>query len=566
MTSRVLSLWLPHLATDRIRRGRPAATSPQPEFSKSASPRSALPKSAASTPGSAPKAPLATFLQVRGQLQLAALCPGARRAGLAPGMPLADARAMVPALRTARHEPRADRRLLTKLMLWCERFTPWTALDASHEGMPGGALWLDITGCAHLFGGEARLRADLLERLARQGFTARAAIADHPGAAWAIARHGPLPRGEEGEGEGWILPVGGARVGLARLPVAGLRLTAEQAAMLARLGIERIEQLYALPRKSLAARFGDGLVRRLDQALGLIDEPISPHAPLPAHRAQLIFAEPIIQPEALAALTERLLQQLCVGLEAAGLGARRLTLALYRVDGGSTSLSIGTSRPCRDVARLLRLFAERFERVDPGFGIERAILEAVEIEPLLPETIAWRGLGIEEVQPMRDLAPLVDRLSNRLGEDAVTRLVPRASHLPERAQQQVPAFSRAATALELEPAPLAEPETPPRPLRLLRQPEPIEAIAALPDEPPMLFRWRQQLHKIVRARGPERIAPEWWRMPEAETASHAGQAALTRDYFAVEDADGGRFWLFREGLYTTSPVRLPRWYLHGLFA
>jgi protein ImuB len=265
-------------------------------------------------------------------------------------------------------------------------------------------------------------------------------------------------------------------------------------------------------------------------------------------------------------LTERLLQQLCVGLEAAGLGARRLTLALYRVDGGSTSLSIGTSRPCRDVARLLRLFAERFERVDPGFGIERAILEAVEIEPLLPETIAWRGLGIEEVQPMRDLAPLVDRLSNRLGEDAVTRLVPRASHLPERAQQQVPAFSRAATALELEPAPLAEPETPPRPLRLLRQPEPIEAIAALPDEPPMLFRWRQQLHKIVRARGPERIAPEWWRMPEAETASHAGQAALTRDYFAVEDADGGRFWLFREGLYTTSPVRLPRWYLHGLFA
>ena len=535
MGSRVLSLWLPYLATDRIRRNRCGADQAD--------------------------GPIATFVREKGALKLAALCPLAEQAGLVPAMPLADARAMLPGLKVCPSAHELDRKLLQELALCCERYTPWVAIDRSHPQTSGGALWLDIAGCAHLFDGEAGLLDDLLGRLRRQGLIVKAAIADRPGAAWAIARYG--------DDEQRILPINGARVALAPLPVAALRLADEHVAMLRRLGLERIEHLYPLPRQTLSARFGDQLVTRLDQALGLIDEPIAPHAPLPAQQAQLIFADPITDNASLLPLAERLLRQLCIGLEAAGLGARRLTLALYRVDNSTATLAVGTSRPCRDVSQLLRLFAEKVGHIDPGFGIERAILDAIEIEPLLPEAIAWRGLGVGDIEPMRDLAPLVDRLSARLGDGAVTRLQPRASHLPERAQRPVPAFSPLATALDLERAPAAQPrqETPPRPLRLLRRPEPIEAIAPLPDEPPILFRWRRGLHKIVRAQGPERIAPEWWRIPDHQRVTKRGsQDRLTRDYFAVEDADGGRFWLFREGLYGASPTALPRWYLHGLFA
>ncbi len=531
----MLSLWLPTLATDRIRRARPEPVRVE--------------------------GPLATFTRQEGQLQLAALCPIARQIGLQPGMPLADARALAPQLAIQPEEPAADAALLAKLAVWCECYTPWVALDRSHGEAAGGALWLDITGCAHLFGGEAALRADLLAGLRRQGLAARAAIADCPGAAWAAARFAPAER--------QLVPTGEGRSLLGRLPVAALRLPAVQAAMLTRLGLSQIEALYPLPRQTLTARFGELLVTRLDQALGLVDEPIAPHAPLPAHRAQMIFAEPIIQPEALLPLTERLLRQLMVELEAAGVGARRLSLACYRVDNSTATLGIGTSRPCREVGQLSRLFREKLTEIDLGFGLERLILEAGEVEPMLPEPIAWRSLGGCQPDHSYDLAPLVDRLSNRLGKHSVTRLVPRASHLPERAQQPVPAFNLSATALELElPAPvLAHGDAPARPLRLFRRPEPIEAIAPLPDEPPMMFRWRQSLHKVVKARGPERIAPEWWREPGAAASGQkTDPAARTRDYFAVEDSEGGRFWLFREGLYGISPVTLPRWYLHGLFA
>jgi protein ImuB len=312
------------------------------------------------------------------------------------------------------------------------------------------------------------------------------------------------------------------------------------------------------------ARFGETLATRLDQALGLVDEPISPRTPLPAHRAQLAFVEPILQTEALLPLTRRLLEQLCCGLAAASAGARRLVLAFYRVDNSTACVAIGTSRPCRDHRQLARLFAEKLDRIDPGFGIERAILEAQVVEPLLPEPIAWRAMGAGDLDQARDLAPLVDRLSNRLGSEAVVRLVPRASHIPERAQRRVAPFSFVrdrAVPPRGHPAQVehALADAPARPLRLLAWPEPIEAVAPLPDDPPVLFRWRRALHKVARVRGPERLAPEWWREPDADPD------AATRDYFAVEDTQGGRFWLFREGLYLAEAA-MPRWYLHGLFA
>ena len=173
-------------------------------------------------------------------------------------------------------------------------------------------------------------------------------------------------------------------------------------------------------------------------------------------------------------------------------------------------------------------------------------------------------MGAGDLDQARDLAPLVDRLGNRLGSEAVVRLVPRASHIPERAQSRV-ALGRVALSRATDPFPaiagaasLAG-EAPARPLRLLAWPEPIEAVAPLPDDPPVLFRWRRALHKVARVRGPERLAPEWWREPDADPD------AATRDYFAVEDTQGGRFWLFREGLYLAEAA-MPRWFLHGLFA
>ena len=384
-----------------------------------------------------PERPLATFVDQQGALRLEALCARARAAGLAPGMMLADARAMVPALQVQAAEPAADARLLEDLAAWCERYTPYVALDRSHEHAAGGGA----------LAGRHRLRPSVRRRGGVARGPARPSAPPGPGCGGGDRRYArrrlggrPLRRTTP------IVPPGGARVALAPLPVAALRLDPDTVQMLERLGLERIESLYPLPRRALVARFGDALTTRLDQAEGLVDEPISPRPPPPAHRAQLAFAEPIAQADALAPVTRRLLAELCSGLAAASLGARRLTLAFYRVDNSTAAVAIGTSRPCRDARQLERLFAEKLEQVDLGFGIERAILEAAVVEPLLPEPLAWRAMGAGDLDQARDLAPLVDRLSNRLGPDAVSQLAPRASHIPERAQARVPALSPGAAA------------------------------------------------------------------------------------------------------------------------
>ncbi len=543
MGSRVLSLWLPYLATDLIRRDRhrqEKIDGPQATF-----------------------ASCATSASGEKSSRLIALCPMAERAGLKPGMTLDEARAKAPSLKLLPSDPKGEEALLETIKTWCERYTPWAAIDRSHGQQKGKALWLDIKSSTHLFGGEASLMTDLIERLRDQSLHAKAAIADHPGTAWAMARFGAKSKK--------ILPVNGARLALASLPIDALRLDDEALTRLNDLGIEHIEPLYALPRQVLRARFGQNLVKRLDQALGMLDEPIAPNAPLPGQQAQLIFADPIMSSEALLPSVKRLVKQLAVGLEAAGLGVCRLTLALYRVDGSTASLSIGSLHPTRNIKALSRQLADEAVDIDLGFGIERMILNAVEIEPLLPETIAWRGLGTGDASPFRDLAHNRIQRNDQDNRQGVTAAMSR----PQRTRHQPPSFGNLATALALSPVANEQPETrraDAKPLRLLRQPEPIEAIAPLPDEPPILFRWRQGLYRIVRAQGPERVAPGWWRIPESEQPSigHEMTSKLQeerrlRDYFAVEDSDGDRFWLFREGLYQTSQAILPRWYLHGLF-
>jgi protein ImuB len=516
---RILSLVLPCLPTDRHH-------------------RQALGRSWREPRRGDRSAPLVIAAKVKNALRLAALDETAERLGLTRGMPLADARAMIPGIDVADDDPAADAALLAAVADWAERYTPLVALD------PPAGLMLDITGCAHLFGGEAALLADLSARLHAQGFLARAAIADTPGAASAAARYGAAP---------CIVPPGSVSATLMPLPLAALRLDPETVSALDRVGLKRIGQIMGLPRAPLAARFGILLIRRLDQALGIDEEAIDPRRPAPSFIAERRFAEPIGRDEDIAIALSSLAKTLRGILEARSLGARLIELALFRVDGAVARIAVGTGRPVREPERILALFREKFrslgDELDAGFGFDMARLSVRETAPADPAQVDLSGKAVAEA----DLDGLIDRIAARLGPDIVGRIVARDSHIPERTEDFI-AGNHASGMVKMEPVLRGEMLT--RPLRLFARPEPVEdAVNEVPDGPPVRFRWRRALYHVARAEGPERIAPEWWR-----------DDALTRDYFQVEDSAGHRFWLYREGLYGRETEGTPRWYLHGVFA
>jgi protein ImuB len=539
---RVVSLWFPKLSTDRLARLN----------AKDWSARAA-----------------ATVVWRDSCPRLAAVNPHARAAGLRPYMRLADSRALLPDLVTAPVELQADRRLIETLASWCDRYTPWVAVDplgdavavedvepCSAGGFGGDAgLLLDVTGCGHLFGqgeaGERALLADLTERLSRHGFACRAAMADTAGAAWALSRFA------EKQAD-LFCPAKGQRDALAALPVDGLRLDKPILETFLKLGLRRIGDLYPLPRAPLARRFGDQPLTRLDQALGRIDEPIEPRRPPPAFRTRLAFAEPIGRSEDIAAAASRLLAALCRQFEQASVGARQLEIALYRVDGSVDRTAIGTSRPNRDSPKLMKLFEEKLGELDPGFGVELMILSAPEVEEwtgsqdALPETAVRNPLAEDGT------IDLADRLVLRLGKDNVVRLLPRDSHIPERVQTTAPISAPAAA--EGAWARLASMKGA-RPTRLLQRPELVEVTALIPDEPPRQFVWRRHAHQVVKVEGPERIADEWWRPRPSGKVERANIVPLVRDYYRIEDRDGIRFWLFRDG-----PLNGAKWFLHGFCA
>lgn len=502
--------------------------------------------------------PLVTVERRANALHLAALNKAALDAGLTPAMALADARARLPGLAAHPADPHAEAALLKKIARWCERYTPLTALD------PPDGLFLDISGCAHLFGGEAELAKDLTARLAKSGLAARIAIAPTPGAAFALSRHGGGSiKGEAGGEE--------SRAALAPLPLSALRLEENCAAALARAGLKRIGQLFDVPRAPLAARFGDHPLRRLDQALGTSGEPVSPLRPPPAFIAEQRFAEPLTLDDALALSLERLAGHLQTALEKRGAGARLLLLSLFAAQGGEKGgrldIALRTARPLRAAPRIHALLRERLaglalpERSDEGFDLVRlsAPLTAP-LEARQESMAATRGTTGEE-----DLARLIDRLTARFGAARLLRLLPRDSHLPERAMAARPALETLAQDREGPGAWFADAfgetnDGPARPLRLLECPEAVEAMAEVPDGPPLRFSWRRLAFHVARAEGPERIAPEWWRQGGLK-----GEAPPTRDYYRIEDDQGRRFWLYREGLYERETAR-PRWFLHGIFA
>lgn len=484
------------------------------------------------------EAPFACIAPKGGALHLAALDPRAGALGLVPGMTLADARARVPELEAVPHDPDADRRLLRRLASGCGRYTPMAAMDAPD------ALILDISGCAHLFGGETALAADAEARMARQGFACRAALAGTPEAALALARFRTWPAGCE-------------PADLHRLPVAALRLEPAAEAALRRAGLHTIGDLARRPTAPLSARFGKEAAATLDRLLGRADSRITPLRPPPALRFVRRFAEPIAYVEqALAAMTE-LAGEARRAMEARGAGGRRFVAHFFRSDGAVRALAVRTGLPTRDPALLDRLLREKLagiaDPLDPGFGFDSIALHVPDLEPMAPAQPEMDGRG----GTGDGLARLIERLSARLGRGRIRRFLPVDSHVPERRARAVPALDAAAPAAWSADNPDRRPDEPPaRPIHLLEPPDPVEVMAEVPDGPPLRFRWRRALHEVTRHEGPERIAPLWW---EA-----GGDARPTRDYYRVEDQDGRRFWIFRDGLYSERTA--PRWYMHGLFA
>ncbi|MCW5697480.1 MAG: DNA polymerase Y family protein [Bauldia sp.] len=512
---RVLALVLPFLSTDRIlrqRRGR--------SWRHTAAPPDAP--------------PLAVTDRLKSAVRLVALDEVALGCGLSPGQTLAEARAMIPALEAVEADADADARLLGGIADWAERYTPLVGLAGSD------GLMLDITGCAHLFGGEAALLRDLLARVRAEGFAVAAAIADTPGAAFAVAAYG----------RPGVVPPGGSHEALRCLPLPALRLPADIVAGLERVGLRTIGQIAEAPRAPLAVRFGAALLRRLDQASGREEEAISPRRPMPQLFAERRFAEPVSLEADIAATVLSLAGTLEPRLTEGGVGGRHFELSLYRTDGAVERAEIATGRPLRAPHLVAELFAEKFTAIgddfDAGFGFDLIRLAVLAVDRATAAQIDLTG----EADGTAGVERLVDRLGARLGLSRVLRLSLQESHIPERSARALMASATVESASWPEHA-ADDPID--RPLRLLDRPEPVDAIAEIPEGPPLRFRWRRALYEVARAEGPERIAAEWWR-----------EDGLTRDYYRVEDRAGHRFWLYRDGLY--SEADSPRWFMQGLLA
>ena len=487
-----------------------------------------------------PRRPLVLVATGKGGARIAALNRAAQRAGLAKGELLSNARSKVLDLQARDADPAADAAALRRLALWCLRYTPIAAPWDESSGADG--LFLDITGCAHLFGGEERLLADLSARLRAFGLVPRLAIADTAGTAWAVARHGGK--------DATVVASGDQKAALQALPLAALRLGEEGLLLMRRLGLRRIGEVMHQPRAPFAARFHAELLRRLDQALGHAPEPLVPVVEPPVYRAQAMFVEPIQSQEHVLEAATRLLEALARDLERAAVGARLLRLLLFQVDGEVVSLDLGLAAPSRDARHIAQLIGLRLYRLgselEADFGFEAAAVHVLVAESLAERQD--RFVIAADDTPPEELARLIDRLQQRLGRGAVRQLHPRQSHIPERAVRARPAADGAS------PGWAVEAPSPARPLLMLERPETADVLAVVPDGPPMHFRWRGVLHQVVEAQGPERITPEWWRRT----------AERTRDYYVVEDAEGRRFWLYRAGLYGQGGAT-PQWFVHGVF-
>ncbi|MEL7682907.1 DUF6504 family protein [Citromicrobium bathyomarinum] len=513
---RILSIWLAAFAIDRWRLGEGCARGE-----------------------GADAQPLVLIAETAHGPRIQATNSAARNAGARIGTMLADARTLCPSIVAVPGDPAGDLAELEKLAAWAMRWGPWSALD------PPNGLLVDVTAVAHLFGGEAKLLADVHHAFTHRGFAMRAAIAPTAGAAWALAHYGP--------DRSILAPQDDMEARLSDLPVAALRLDDDVLTVLRRLGLKRLGELGTVGRDALHRRFrnrkspaANPLVR-MDQLLGRVPEPLLPVVPQQVPLVQRRLMEPIRHRTLLDTVLADLAVDMVRELEGAGQGARRLDLGLWRVDGEVVVRTLELAAATRDAAHIVRLFGEKLGDVDAGFGIELVRLRASWAEAL---PASQDDIEAAAERHGTSLSAFVDRLTTRLGPKAVRRPVLKGSHVPERSQAWQPPLSP-------EPPEQEAFRFHARPLKLLDRAEPIAVLYATPDGFPQRFRWRGEVHEIARVEGPERIAPEWWR--------ERGSARL-RDYYRIEDDAGRRYWIYRYGIAGDGRGGVPEWFLQGLYA
>lgn len=525
---RILCIAFPYLATDQIIRAK----------EKAARDKSSTFQRADNTP------PIIVTDRIKNAIRIVALEEKAAKFNLCMGQSLSDAQALVPNLEQHQADYDKTHTLLLHIASWCERYTPLVALSHNPNEPFGDSLFLDITGCAHLFGGEQEMISDIKAKLTSQGFSVSLCIADTPGAAWAMAHYGNQQ----------IIEKDKHIEAIEAFSLSALRIADKSVIALSRVGLKTIGCIANLPRAPLAARFGSNLLRKLDQTLGREEETISPIRPIAELVSERRFNDPIVYQDDIKKIIHALAENLIPLLEKHGIGIRECGLKLFRVDGKVSYLNVHSAKPLRDAKQIARLFYERLaglhDDLDLGFGFDLIRLEVVRSDPF---NIQQTDL-IETNDSNDNYDDLVNRLGARLGTNRVQQFTHTNTHIPERAYGYAN-ISRNTSGNNA----LAFDETPhiiTRPIILFNKPERIETIAQIPDGPPMRFRWRKVYYDVAKTEGPERIACEWWK---------DGRATKTRDYFRIEDKQGYRFWLFRHGLYERE-TNHPDWYMHGIFA
>jgi protein ImuB len=498
MEKRFVSIWFRHLTTDWF-------TLSQPQLKK---------------------LPFVLKTPVRGRMVITAANEVAEAKGITAGMALADARAIFPTLEVKDDKPDLIGKLLKRLAEWCIRFTPWVAVD------PPDGLFFDSTGCSHLWGGDEGYLNEIIKKLNVRGYDVRAAMADTPGAAWAIARFGKSK---------FVISPGDHVHAMLSLPPEALRLEPEVVWRLHRLGLHRISQFITMPRPALRKRFGQHFIMRLDTALGQQLEMIEPVQLIEPYQERLPCLEPIVTATGIEIALNQLLETLCLRLQQEEKGIRTAVFKGYRVDGKVEQITIATHRASHNVKHLFKLFEIKLQTIEPALGIELFVLEAPKVEDnFAQQEKMWEDSGsLEDVR----LAELIDRLAGKVGANAIHRYIPDEHYWPERSFKLVSSLQEKST------IPWRADKL--RPTQLLKAPEPIEVTAPIPDYPPMLFRVKGKLHKVVKADGPERIEQEWW----IQNGQH-------RDYYRVENEEGNRYWIFRLGHYHE---KIYQWFLHGFF-
>ena len=462
-----------------------------------------------------------------GRMVIKAANAVAQEKGIDVDMVVADCRAILPTLQVFDDKPELTDKLLNALAEWCLRYTPVVTVD-----LPDGLI-LDVSGCPHLWGGEQPYLKDIVTKMRGFGYDVRAAMADTIGTAWAVARYGKVsPIVERCDQLEALLP----------LPPTALRLDASILERLKKLGLYQIQDFINMPRKALRRRFGDAILIRLDQALGQEYEAISPVQPVEPYQERLLSLEPIRTATGIEIALEQLLEKLCLRLAKEEKGLRKCVFKCYRIDGMVKQIEIGTSRPSRNVTHLLKLFEPKIATIEPALGIEVFTIEAPIVEDISAmQDALW---NFSEGGNGTAIGELLDRIAGKLGMSSIHRYLPDEHYWPERS-------IKLATSLSEKPQTSWRKDLP-RPIHLLPTPETIEVTVPMPDYPPMLFRYKGELHHVSKADGPERIEQEWWL-----------QHGLYRDYYCIEDEKGARYWLFRAGSYEQGD---PQWFIHGFFA